>query len=390
MVYMKLEEFDYFLPKNLIAQEPIKPRDRSRLLLLSKKTGKMEHKHFFDLVDYLKKGDVLVLNNSKVMPARLLGNKKLTGGKIEVFLLKKNSVDASPQPSPCKGEGKIQGGNIWQCLIGGRGAKVGLEIGFKEKLECRVIKNNQDGTWEVEFNPSTGSGQVISDKEFMKIVERIGLTPLPPYIKRDAKEKSDITNYQTVYANDKKVGSTAAPTAGLHFTDALLKKLKRKGVYIEYVTLHVGLGTFAPVKVADVKKHKMHVEWVEADGKTISRICLAKSEGRRIIAVGTTSARTLETIFSKFTNLQIYKFPNKNLNSEILNLKLNGWTDIFIYPGYKFKIVDALITNFHLPKSTLLMLVSALAGKKNIEKAYQEAIKMEYRFFSYGDAMFIR
>ena len=377
---MKLEEFDYQLPKNLIAQEPVKPRDSSRLLLLSKKTGEIEHKHFYNIVDYLQKGDVLVLNNSKVMPARLLGNKKLTGGKIEVFLLRKNP------PTPFSKGGNI----IWQCLIGGRGARVGLEIEFKEKLECRIIKNNQDGTWEVKFSKI--------GKEFMKIVEKIGLTPLPPYIKRDAKEKSDIMNYQTVYANDKKIGSTAAPTAGLHFTDALLKKLKRKGVCIEYVTLHVGLGTFAPVKVDDIKKHKMHTEWVEADGETIDRICLAKSEGRRVIVVGTTSARTLESMANKFSifnfqfsnNSQINKFSKKIRNPKSDIRGFSGWTDIFIYPGYKFKIVDALITNFHLPKSTLLMLVSALAGKKNIDKAYQEAIKRKYRFFSYGDAMFIR
>jgi S-adenosylmethionine:tRNA ribosyltransferase-isomerase len=356
MFDMKLEDFDYQLPKNLIAQEPAKPRDHSRLLLLSKEMGKIEHKHFFDLVDYLRKGDVLVLNNSKVMPARLLGNKKSTDGKIEIFLLKKIFAQEK---------------EIWQCLIGGRGAKPFLEIEFKEKLECRVIKNNQDGTWEVEFNKI--------GKEFMSKVEKIGLMPLPPYIKRDVKEKSDTGNYQTVYASDKKIGSVAAPTAGFHFTDALLKKLKKKGVYIEYITLHVGLGTFAPVKVNNIKKHKMHAEWAEADEEVVSRICLAKLEGRRVIAVGTTSARTLESIANKFL---IPSTRNKIQN-------YSGWTDIFIYPGYKFKIVDAIITNFHLPKSTLLMLVSALAGKENIARAYQEAVKKEYRFYSYGDAMFI-
>ncbi|MFA4941449.1 MAG: tRNA preQ1(34) S-adenosylmethionine ribosyltransferase-isomerase QueA [Patescibacteria group bacterium] len=359
---MRLEEFNYFLPKNLIAQKPVKPRDRSRLLLLSKEIGKMEHKNFYDIVDYLQKGDVLVLNNSKVMPARLLGKKKITGGKIEVFLLKKNPLTPFSK-----------GGENWQCLIGGRGARPFLEIEFKEKLECRIIKNNQDGTWEVEFNKI--------GREFMNKVEKVGLMPLPPYIKRGVKEKSDTANYQTVYADEKKVGSVAAPTAGLHFTPGLLKKLKRKGVYIKYITLHVGLGTFAPVKADDIEKHKMHAEWIEADKKIIADICLAKSKGKRIIAVGTTSARTLETIFSKFSN--------KKTSHRISDFKLNGWTDIFIYPGYKFKIVDALITNFHLPKSTLLMLVSALAGKKNIAKAYQEAVRRGYRFYSYGDAMFI-
>jgi S-adenosylmethionine:tRNA ribosyltransferase-isomerase len=352
---MKLEEFNYYLPKNLIAQTPAKPRDHSRLLLLSKKTGTIKHDYFYNIIDYFEKGDVLVVNNSKVMPARLIGEKP-TGGKIEVFLLRRIITKILFS----KGE------EIWQCLIGGRGAKIGLEIEFRQELKCQIIKNNQDGTWEVKFNKN--------GKRFTRKVDKIGLTPLPPYIKRNAKQKSDIVNYQTIYADDKKIGSAAAPTAGLHFTDALLKKLKKKGVYIEYVTLHVGLGTFAPVKVDDIKKHQMHAEWVEADEETIANIYQAKSEGRRIIAVGTTSARTLETIFCE----------EKNLVSSY-----SGWTDIFIYPGYKFKIVDALITNFHLPKSSLLMLVSALAGKKKIDLAYQEAIKGKYRFYSYGDAMFI-
>ncbi|MFA4833252.1 MAG: tRNA preQ1(34) S-adenosylmethionine ribosyltransferase-isomerase QueA [Patescibacteria group bacterium] len=385
---MRLKDFDYNLPKNLIAQKPIKPRDHSRLLLLSRKTGKINHKHFYDILDYLKPGDVLVLNNSKVMPARLLGEKKETGGKIEVFLLRKKIPPPTPRLRRTSPTPLLKEGNIWQCLLGGKRRREGLEIKFSQGLECRVIKDNKDGTWEIKFSKG--------GKKFMKVVEKIGLTPLPPYIKRAAGRPADNKDYQTVYADDKKIGSVAAPTAGFHFTDVLLKKLKKKGVLLEYVTLHVGLGTFAPVKVDDIKKHKMHAEWVEADKKTIADICLAKSEGRRIIAVGTTSARTLESIFQKFPNSRISEFPNKNLKSEIpalpagrLDLKLNGWTDIFIYPGYKFKAVDALITNFHLPKSTLLMLVSALAGKKNIDKAYRQAIKKEYRFYSYGDAMFI-
>ncbi len=338
---MKLSEFDYNLPKKLIAQEPIKPRDYSRLLLLSKNNGEILHKKFYNIINYLQTGDVLVLNNSKVFPARLIGVKP-TGGKIEIFLLHKT-----------KGRG-------WQCLVGGRGAKVGLEIEFKQKLKCKIFKNNNDGTWEVIFNQPY--------RKMMEKITKIGLVPLPPYIKRVKKKIADNKNYQTVYADDKKVGSVAAPTAGFHFTPALIKELKKKGVQFEYVTLHVGLGTFLPVKTENIKKHKMHSEWFEVNKKALANIYRAKKEGRKIIAVGTTSVRTLESISGK----------------------LSGWTDIFIYPGYKFKIVDALITNFHLPKSTLLMLVSAFASKKNIKKAYKQAIKKKYRFFSYGDAMFIR
>jgi len=372
---MKLSEFDYDLPKKLIAQEPIKPRDHSRLLLLNrrgttnsahaneKKDGcKIEHRYFYNIINYLQAGDVLVLNNSKVFPARLIGRKP-TGGKIEVFLLHRMK------------------GKSWQCLIGGRGAKVGLEVEFKQGLRCKIIRNNNDSTWEVAFNQPY--------KDIMETVAKIGLTPLPPYIKRVKRKLADNKNYQTIYADDKKVGSAAAPTAGFHFTPALIKKLKKKGVQFEYVTLHVGLGTFAPVKTDNIKKHKMHSEWFAVDKKTIGHICLAKSEGRRIIAVGTTSVRVLETMAHEFLNFQIFKFSNKIRQSSIVNRHFSAWTGIFIYPGYKFKIVDALITNFHLPKSTLLMLVSAFATKKNIKKAYREAIKKKYRFFSYGDAMFI-
>lgn len=356
---MRLEDFDYNLPKELIAQEPVKPRDHSRLLILDRKsprTGqavKIEHKHFYDIVDYFKKGDVLVLNNSKVFSARLIGKKKETEGKIEVFLLQ-----------------KLQGG-AWKCLIGGRGAKEGLEVKFKKDLECRIIKNNNDGTWEVKFNKLY--------KILIEIIEEIGQVPLPPYIKRDSKPTKDKSVYQTVYADEKKLGSAAAPTAGLHFTPSLIKKLKKKGVQFEYVTLHVGLGTFAPVKTENIKKHKMHAELVEIKKSVAQRILKAKIEGRRVIAVGTTSVRTLEGCLAKDINNPINKIGNRKLA-----------INIFIYPGYKFKIVDAMITNFHLPKSTLLMLISAFAGKKNIDKAYKEAKSKKYRFFSYGDAMFIK
>ena len=404
---MKLKDFDYYLPKNLIAQKPIKPRDHSRLLLLAKRTGRIEHKHFYDILDYLKPGDVLVLNNSKVMPARLLGKKKGTGGKIEVFLLRKKvfiapyiKKERNPLNPPFEG-GQYRGGNIWQCLLGGKRRREGLEVKFSQGLRCLVVKDNKDGTWEVKFSPSASSGQVMSGKKFMKKVEKIGLTPLPPYIKRVAERRADNEDYQTVYADDKKIGSVAAPTAGFHFTPFLLKKIKRKGVQLEYVTLHVGLGTFAPVKVDDIEKHKMHAEWIEADKKTIADIRLAKSQGRRIIAVGTTSARILETIFSQ---IAYRKSPIANKSPIPYSLcdmrygirdaryvicDYSGWTDIFIYPGYKFKIIDGLITNFHLPKSTLLMLVCAFAGKKNINRAYSRAIRKKYRFYSYGDAMLI-
>lgn len=362
---MKLSDFDYELPKNLIAQEPAKPRDHSRLLVLKKENGKIEHKFFYEILEYLKPGDVLVLNNSKVMTARLIGKKKLSSGKIEIFLLH-----------------EIRNG-IWQCLIGGRGAKVGLEVEF-DGLGCEVIRDIGDGTWEVCFNQL--------GKNLMQIIEKIGSTPLPPYIKRCSTGNgvADAVDYQTVYADDEKIGSVAAPTAGLHFTPALMKKIMAKGVEIEYVTLHVGLGTFASVKIDDIGKHKMHSEWIEADKQTIARILKAKTEGKRVIAVGTTSARTLETIFSNITPT-VSHISKECSKGDVMceTCGYSGWTDIFIYPGYKFKMVDALITNFHIPKSTLLMLVSALTGKETIMNAYKEAIEKEYRFYSYGDAMFI-
>lgn len=384
---MKLSDFDYNLPKNLIAQEPVRPRDHSRLLVVNKGTEslsvrgsvpsvKIEHKHFYDLVDYLKAGDVLVLNNSKVFPARLIGKRKTTGGKIEIFLL-----PSLPAPLPLRSWRERGAKRIGQCLIGGRRVRVGLEIEFcssggsRPVLKCEVIKNNNDGTWQVKFNKS--------DNELMRIVEKIGQAPLPPYIKRDginpiSSRKSDFMDYQTIYADNKKIGSVAAPTAGFHFTPALIKKLKIKGVEFEYITLHVGLGTFAPVKVDNIKKHKMHAEYVEIEKEVAERILKAKKEKRRIIAVGTTSARTLEGCLAG----DIAKSAR-----QITNYKLP--ITLFIYPGFKFKIVDAMITNFHLPKSTLLMLISAFAGKKNIDKAYKKAIRKKYRFYSYGDAMLI-
>jgi S-adenosylmethionine:tRNA ribosyltransferase-isomerase len=364
---MKLEDFNYHLPKELIADHPARPRDSSRFLVLEKKTGKIEHKIFYNIIDYLKKGDVLVLNNSKVFPARLMGKKADTGGKIEVFLLQTKNPPTPPlykggifQKSPLH-KGDVRG-FLWGCLLGGKGKKEGLNIEFKKGLEAEVFKKNNDGTWILKFNKP--------EKEMMEIVEKIGRIPLPPYIKREL-SGSDKNNYQTIYADDKKIGSVAAPTAGFHFTPSLIKKIKKKGVQIEYITLHVGLGTFMPVKEDDITKHKMHAEIVEIKKDAAKIILKAKKEKRRIIAVGTTSTRALEGCLVNDLNKPINKIEN------------------FIYPGYKFKIVDALITNFHLPKSTLLMLVSAFAGQKNINKTYREAIKKRYRFYSYGDSMFI-
>lgn len=345
-----VKEFDYYLPPELIAQEPCRPRDHSRLLLLNKKTGEIKHQHFFELLDFLQPGDLLVLNNSKVFPARLIGHKQETGGEVEVFL---------HQP-------KNQ--NTWECLLKGR-VKEGLEISFSPSFTALVRENNQDGTWLVKFN--------LSGQKFWQAINKIGEVPLPPYIKRQDQKRSDRQNYQTVFAADNKIGSAAAPTAGLHLTRALLEKIKARGVKIAYVTLHVGLGTFAPVKTERIQDHKMHRELVEVSASTLKDLQKARQAGRRIIAVGTTSCRALESL------------PEAELRSGVPLTKKTFWTEIFIYPPYRFKLVNALITNFHLPKSSLVMLVSALAGQKNIKQAYQEAIKEKYRFFSYGDAMFI-
>jgi S-adenosylmethionine:tRNA ribosyltransferase-isomerase len=353
----RTQDFNYYLPIRLIAQKPIRPRDHSRLLLLNKKTGTLEHRHFYNLIDYLKSGDLLILNNSKVFPARLVGRKKITGGQVEVFLhqsLKDNSA-----------------GNIWECLIGGR-VREGLEIEFlkpKTKLQALIIKNKQDGTWQVKFN--------LSGQKFWVAINKIGEVPLPPYIKRSQQLASDKNNYQTVFANKNQIGSVAAPTAGLHFTKALLRKIKAKGVKIKYVTLHVGLGTFAPVKTEKIEDHQMHSELATVSAGTIKEILKTKKQGGRIIAAGTTSCRTLESL----------DWAKLKKSAKIKDQSF--WTNIFIYPGYQFKIIEALVTNFHLPQSSLIMLVSALAGKKQIDRAYQVAIARKYRFFSYGDAMFI-
>ncbi|MDM0813686.1 tRNA preQ1(34) S-adenosylmethionine ribosyltransferase-isomerase QueA [Clostridium perfringens] len=341
---MKVSDFYFELPEELIAQYPLEKRDSSRLMVLDKKTGEIEHRKFHDILEYLNEGDTLVLNNTRVLPARLIGEKEETGGKIEFLLLK-----------------RIEG-DKWECLAKpGRKAKVGTVFTFGEgKLKAIVREIGEEGNRIIEFK---------YDGIFEQVLDELGQMPLPPYIHEKLEDKE---RYQTVYSKEK--GSAAAPTAGLHFTEELLKEIKDKGVNIAYLTLHVGLGTFRPVKVDDVNNHVMHSEYYHLDKENAELINKTKEAGKRVIAVGTTSSRTLETIGDENARVR----------------EQSGWTDIFIYPGYKFKIVDNLITNFHLPESTLIMLVSALAGQDNIMNAYNTAVKEKYRFFSFGDSMFIK
>ena len=341
---MKVSDFDFDLPAELIAQTPLVDRSSSRLLVLNKETGQREHKHFFDIVDYLSEGDVLVLNDTKVLPSRIYGEKVDTKAFIEVLLLKEIKE------------------NTWKSLVKpARRVHIGTVISFKDGLlKAKCIAEGEDGERTFEM---------IYEGIFIEILESIGTMPLPPYI-REKLEDQD--RYQTVYANE--YGSAAAPTAGLHFTKELLKKLKEKNVEVLTVTLNVGLGTFRPVSVDTVEEHNMHSEFYQMSAHTANRLNLAKKEGRRIICVGTTSLRTIESIYSKYGEFKEVKED----------------TNIFIYPPYKIKSADALITNFHLPKSTLIMLVSAFAGTTHIMDAYKEAIEMKYRFFSFGDAMFIK
>ena len=341
---MRTDDFDFDLPEELIAQTPLSKRDASRLLVLDKQTGEISHKHFTDIIEYMEKGDTLVLNDTKVMPARLYGVKEETGAIVEVLLL------------------KDEGENVWECLTKpAKRVKEGTVISFGEgKLKAKCTKVLEDGIrhFTLEYKGI-----------LYEILDELGEMPLPPYIHEKLKDKD---RYQTVYA--KNVGSAAAPTAGLHFTQELLNEIKNKGINIAYITLHVGLGTFRPVNVEDVTKHKMHSEYYIMSEDVANLLNNTRESGHKIIAVGTTSTRTLETIASLYG-----KFKG-----------CSGWTDIFIYPGYEFKGIDYLITNFHLPKSTLVMLVSALAGKDNIMKAYGEAIDKKYRFFSFGDSMLIK
>lgn len=338
---MKLTDFSYELPKELIAQHPAEPRDHARLMLYDKKTGAVEHKHFYDLVDELQAGDVLVFNDSKVIPARLYGKRVPTGGKVEVLLLTPVGEDR------------------WEVLVKpGKKALPGTTIEFPGGLQAEVLDRTDFGGRVVHFT---------YDGVFDDIIDQIGEMPLPPYIHE---KMEDPDEYQTVYARER--GSAAAPTAGLHFTDELLQKIRDKGVEEVFVTLHVGLGTFRPVEEENIENHQMHSEFYSITPEAADAINRAKAEGRRIIAVGTTSIRTLESAGTTGT------------------LKAgSGWTNIFIYPGFTFHIVDALVTNFHLPESTLLMLISALSTREQILHAYDIAVREKYRFFSFGDAMFI-
>ena len=340
---MKTSDFYYDLPETLIAQRPIEKRDESRLLHVDRSTGEIEHRHFYDITDYLVPGDTLILNDTRVLPCRIYGVKEETGAVVEFLLLTQHSQDT------------------WECLCGpGKKAREGSRFSFGEKLRCEVVEVKDDGNRIVRF---------YYDGNFFAILDEIGQMPLPPYIKEKLEDRE---RYQTVYS--KELGSAAAPTAGLHFTPELIEKIKAMGVNIGYVTLHVGLGTFRPVKVDDVTKHKMHSEHYWLPKETADLINRTKKDGGRIISVGTTSCRTLEAVAAKY-------------DGEIREDE--DWTEIFIYPGFEFKCIDALITNFHLPESTLLMLVSAFLGYDKTMNAYREAVKEKYRFFSFGDSMMI-
>lgn len=340
---MNTSDFYYELPKELIAQTPLEPRDSSRLLLLNRENGEIKHQTFSDIIDFLQPGDLLVANDSRVLPARIYGVKSETGARVEFLLLKQ------------------VGTNRWETLCKpGKKAREGAKFIFGDGiLEATVIEVKEDGNRVVEFE---------CEDNFFTALDKIGQMPLPPYITEELKDRE---RYQTVYSNE--LGSAAAPTAGLHFTNELMQKIKDKGVNIAYVTLHVGLGTFRPVKVDDVTKHKMHSEHYEIPEDTANIINETKKNGGRVIAVGTTSCRTLESVATFFGEIK----------------PCDGFTDIFIYPGYEFKVLDGLITNFHLPESTLIMLVSAFAGYDNVMNAYRTAVDEKYRFFSFGDAMFI-
>ena len=340
---MKTSDFFYDLPEELIAQTPVEPRDSSRMMVYNRKTKEVLHKHFYDVIDFLNEGDALIVNDSRVLPARIYGTKIPTGANVE-FLLLKQVKD-----------------KVWETLVKpGKKARTGDSFTFGDGIMTgKVIDVLEDGNRIVEFK---------CDSNFYETLDKIGQMPLPPYIHEKLKDKE---RYQTVYSHE--LGSAAAPTAGLHFTDELLEKIKAKGIKIGYVTLHVGLGTFRPVKVDDVTTHKMHSEHYEVPEETAKLIEETKKNGKRVIAVGTTSCRTLESVAKEHGKV----------------VPCEGWTDIFIYPGFEFKVLDGLITNFHLPESTLIMLVSAFAGYDEVMSIYKEAVKEKYRFFSFGDSMFI-
>lgn len=340
---MKTSDFYYELPKELIAQTPVEPRDSSRLLVLNRRDGSVEHRHFYDIIDYLHEGDLIVANDSRVLPARIFGVKDGTGARVEFLLLKQIS------------------GNRWETLCKpGKKAREGASFTFGDGLlRAEVAEVRDDGNRVVDFD---------CDENFFATLDKIGQMPLPPYITAELQDKE---RYQTVYSHE--LGSAAAPTAGLHFTKELLERIRQKGVKIAYVTLHVGLGTFRPVKVDDVTRHKMHSEHYEIPAETARLINETKQNGGRVIAIGTTSCRTLESVATQYGAIK----------------PCEGFTDIFIYPGYQFKVLDGLVTNFHLPESTLIMLVSAFAGYDNVMNAYKLAVEERYRFFSFGDCMCI-
>ena len=340
---MKTSDFDYYLPEELIAQHPSEKRDEARMMVLNKKTGDIENKFFYDIYDYLEEGDCLLMNDTRVIPARLFGHREDREESIEVFLLK--NIEEKK----------------WEVLVRpGKKMRVGSRVIFSEELTCEVLEIKEDGNRIVEF---------YYDGIFNEILDKLGNVPLPPYIKEKLENPED---YQTVYS--KNPGSVAAPTAGLHFTKELLDKIEKKGIKLAYLTLDVGLGTFRPVNVEDVTKHKMHTEYYTLDQKAADTINECKKNGKRVIAVGTTSIRTVESVYKK--------------NGKIV--ADSGDTDIFIYPGFEYKVVDAIITNFHLPKSTLIMLVAAFTSKDIILNAYNKAVSDRYRFFSFGDCMFIK
>ena len=339
---MKTSDFYYDLPEELIAQTPVEPRNSSRLMVLPRNGGKIEHKHFYDLPEFLKPGDCLVLNNTRVLPARLYGTREDTGAVVEFVLLRQHGI------------------KLWECLAGpGKKAKTGYKFKFSDKLTATVTDVLEDGNRMIEF---------ACEGDFFAVLDEVGQMPLPPYIKEKLKDKE---RYQTVYSKD--AGSAAAPTAGLHFTKEMLESIKAMGVNIAYVTLHVGLGTFRPVKVEDVTQHKMHTEHYYIPEEAAKTINETRKNGGRVICVGTTSCRTVESCAKKYGEIK----------------ECSGDTDIFIYPGFEFRCMDGLITNFHLPESTLIMLVSAFAGYDNVMNAYNTAVKERYRFFSFGDAMLI-
>ncbi|HWR29792.1 MAG TPA: tRNA preQ1(34) S-adenosylmethionine ribosyltransferase-isomerase QueA [Negativicutes bacterium] len=338
---LTVSEFDYDLPEALIAQTPVEPRDSSRLLVVNRETGALQHKSFFNIVDFIKPGDLLVANDTKVIPARLIGKRADTGGRVEVFLLHRQSQD------------------IWEVLVKpGKKMRPGQQVVFDETLRCEVKDVTEYGGRIIRFH---------YEGLFETVLDKLGETPLPPYIHQ---KLADPSRYQTVYARDR--GSAAAPTAGLHFTPELMDKVRAKGASFAFITLNIGLGTFRPVRIENIAEHVMHREFYSVSPETAELIRRTKQQGGRIVAVGTTAVRTLESASA-----------GGKLESG------SGWSELFIYPGYDFKVIDALITNFHLPQSTLLMLVSAFAGKENMLAAYREAVRLQYRFFSFGDAMFL-